>query len=1296
MIVKPNNILMAVFDEFKKPGGKKKFITRRLITRASKPLLSEKHLPTLVPGRGKKCFSTNYSTIYKSDYAKETTIDFTPLIENVFLTTEKINELKNFTVSEIINHNRKFIPFINPVNIVNEYCINGSNFTICSENAVFISKAPDLRTKSKLSSVKSNKENDFKVLLYDSSHIKEVYNNAQNIIIMKGISSAPRHSAKKHDKQFDYGLPTKSGAFFRDSAKRTGLLKFSNFKFNILDFVYISETEDYFACDSKVTEADVRLIEANVGSDSLLFIVKAYKEVFFEHFYDTLPLYTRNSIHCLSSSSELIEHNFTQKHFIFLEHFSKTRATQIRNRKSPQSAISKSKIKENFAILENSQGIKSEKKDSLFKFQNLSNYKISHLSHSYKNSLKAEYSSPNISGKLINSTVRFITSIIRPRKIENVSYKHLKASAIPSLKSTVNYFKKDIVTIAGFKTKKHKMFFKGALHAKYTLRTTKNIAKGKDFRIKNLNKKNNIYIFIEKNKLLRLKSKYDFCFSLPHKRKYLLPAPALKMALLYSAQSFSKVCFGKSVKKVKQPCPAQYIYYHPKCQIKRHFTCLYKTSETENFGAANFILNKRIFLFRKQISDITNSVDKNIRVQSSYFSNFRDSLYEVGFKFVFCNLIKPIQHVFFEQAMLLIGLRKPMTVHHTCLSTYSESAKNYIIPQKFNAVIKSYKCKTHLNPYPFGFPSFLVLPDNYKCILKKTLMGLKIFIACKKVYSDNYILKNERIYRHPLSLKAPQKFIFSGHKKLISEPDYYYNRNQMPTSRLSIIKLSAIKQSWEIRQISSKLKIRKLFKMQKGKFSENLLFANRFTFSREAIYSDVIKSDLTLKRTQINYFLLRTNNELLVFSKNDKFAINNKSKSKFSIFTETILSIPKELNILSQYLDFNLKSNNNFYFSLPRNNRLTQYNSHTYKTTFRSFRFPYKPELHSTILKPDYTRVDFKTDQFLSNETDIINGQRINKFYFKRINLVKFITDGYRGLDTKLEYLCPSNYSFAYVISNWLGYIGKIESLSIIEPNFIKVFSLFDSDNLARKILLFSKMRYLKPNSEYIFAYYPNYPELTEKGIKLNVCLNKNLNITDAENANFLLNKINNAAKLSFSHKYLINESKKHSLAAYFKGTAVITEKTNFYESEMSFLNLIQKRKKLTEGIIEKNENIMLSDIQIKDKSPNLYNQDKLFNYLTFNSSDAQAQYSQIKEEKAVKLSEPKTQITGCFRKLMSNDFTESFYYKTGYKSIIKDELNNETAISSAFEKKELRCPGIPDWIDMEPIYRLKEMALLA
>ena len=89
--------------------------------------------------------------------------------------------------------------------------------------------------------------------------------------------------------------------------------------------------------------------------------------------------------------------------------------------------------------------------------------------------------------------------------------------------------------------------------------------------------------------------------------------------------------------------------------------------------------------------------------------------------------------------------------------------------------------------------------------------------------------------------------------------------------------------------------------MQKGKFSENLLFANRFTFSREAIYSDVIKSDLTLKRTQINYFLLRTNNELLVFSKNDKFAINNKSKSKFSIFTETIC-IPKELNILSQYL----------------------------------------------------------------------------------------------------------------------------------------------------------------------------------------------------------------------------------------------------------------------------------------------------------------------------------------------------------------------------------------------------------
>ncbi|MFA5596672.1 MAG: hypothetical protein WDA26_03795 [Pusillimonas sp.] len=1285
---------MAVFDEFKKPGGKKKFITRRLITRASKPLLSEKHLPTLVPGHGKKCFSTNYSTIYKSDYAKETTIDFTPLFENVFLTTEEINEFKNFTIPEIQNHNREFIPFINPVNIVNEYCINGSNFAICSENAVFTSKAFDLRTKLKLSSVKSNKENNFKVLLYDSTHIKEVYNNAQNIRILKGISSAPTHSAKKHDKEFYYRLPSKSGALFKDSAKRTGLVKFTDFKFNILDFVYISETEDYFACDSRVTEADVRLIEANVGSDSLLFIVKAYKEVFFKHFHDTLPLYTRNSIHSLSSSSELIEHSFTQKNFKFLEHFSKTRATQIRNRESTQSAISK--LKENFAILENRQGIKLEKNDPLFKFQNLSNYRISYLSYLYKNSLKAEYSSPNISGKLINSAIRFNTSIIRPRKIENVSYKHLKASAIPSLKSTVNYLKKDIVSIAGFKTKKHKMFFKSALHAKYTFRTTKNIAKGKDFRIKNLNKKSHIYIFVEKNKLLRLKSKYDFCFSLPHKRKYLLPAATLKMALLHSGQSFSKVCFGKSVKKVKQPCPAQYIYYSPKCQIKRHFTCLNKISETENFGAAHFILNKRIFLFRKQISDITNSVDKNIRVKSSYFLNFQDNLFEVGFKFVFCNSIKPIQPVYSEQVMLLIGLRKPMTVHHTCLSTHSESSKIYIIPQKFDAVIKSYKCKTHLNPYPFGFPSFLVLPDNYKCILKKTLMGLKIFIACKKVYSDNYILKNERIYRHPLSLKAPQKFIFSGHKKLISEPDYYYNRIQTPTSRLSIIKLSAIKQSWETRQISSKLKIRKLFKMQKGKFSESLLFANRFTFSREAIYSDVIKSDLTLKRAQINYFLLRRNNELLVFSKNDKFAINNKSKSKFSIFTETILSIPKQLNIVSQYLDFNVKSNTNFYFSLPRNNKLTQYNSHTYKTTFRSFRFPYKPEPDSTILKPDYdTRVDF-TDQFLSNETDIINGQKINKFYFKRINLVKFITDGYRGLGTKLEYLCPSNYSFAYAISSWLDYIGKIESLSIIKPNFIKVFSLFDSDGKARKILLFSKMRYLKPNSDYIFAFYPNYPELREKEIKLNEYLNKNLNITDAENANFLLNKINYAAKLSFSHKYLINDSKKHSLAAYFKGTAVITAKTNFYESEMSFINLIQKRKKQSEGIIEKNENIMLIDIQIKDKSPNLSNKDKVFNYVTFNSSDAKAQYSQIKEQKSVKLSEPKTRITSCFRKLMSNDFTENFYYKSSYKSIIKDEFYNETATSSAFEKKELRCPGIPDWIDMEPIYRLKEMAVLA
>ncbi|MDD3009653.1 MAG: hypothetical protein PHQ70_12425 [Arcobacter sp.] len=1287
---------MAAFDVFQKPSGKKKFITRRHITRTSKPLLSEKHLPTLAPLRGKKCFSVSYLNIYKTSYEIKKIIEFKPLIKNVFLPAEKSKEIKFFDISKIQNHKRPLTPFLNSINIATKFCVKNANFTICSEKSKFISKIPDLKNKIYFGEVESDQGTHFKVLLYVSKHINKIYDITQTIKPGKGIISNQKPSLEKNLKQFNYDLPKKICVLFRDSAKESKLLKFNELKFNIFDYIYITETEDSFVYNSKVEETNVNLTESDFICDSLLFAAKSYKEVFFKYSDNVLQLNTRNNIHSfLSNTIGLIEHNFAQKNLKFSEKFSKNEnAPKAIKREPTQPAILKSRVKQNFVILENKKEINSETQDAPFKYQIASNYKGSHLSYSYKDSLKAEYTLPNISGKLISSPFKFVTSIIKPSKLENLSYKNLIASTFPLLKSTVIYSKKDILNVIGFKTKKHKMFFKSSLHAKYTLKATKNITRGKDLRIKYKNKKTNIYIFIEDKKLIRTKTNYDFRFSMPHKHKLLLHENTLKMISLYSIKSFTKVCLGKNVKKVNQQPPSKYIYLNPQCHIRSYFSNLHKNIKTYSFSTTNLIFNKRIFLSRKKICNITNSVKKNVLVQNSYLSNLKPCLFVDDFKYIFNDFIKPIQHVFSKPAMLLIGLTKPMTVRHLCLYACSESIKNYIIPQEFKTVSKVYKCKTHLNPYPFGFPSFTLLPDKYRCISKQILMLLKICMVCKKPSSDSFILKNERIYRHPLSLKAPQKFIFSDIEKLIREPDYYRNRKLLPTLRLPILKLTAIKQSWEIAQFSTKLKIRILFKIKKRKFAERVFFANRFTLPKKAIYSDLITSESLLKRLQIKRFLVRANTKLTVFSRNDKFIISNEAKSKFSFFTGTVLTLPKHLSIVTKNFNFNVKSNLKFYFSQSCDNKLTQPTSNNYKSTFRSFRFPYKPESNSTKYYFE-SKIKFKTDKFLINKGEIINAPKMNKFYFKRLNLSKFITDGYRALDNEHTYLTPSKYNYVVnELTNLVSYIGPIDLLSIKNAQNIKIFPLFDSDNKFSKILLFSKMKYLKPNPEYIFAYYPHYPDLESK-IKLNEYSNKNLNINKIKKTNLLLNKINNTIKLLILSNYLINESNECIIRNVFNGATPVMPKANFYESKITFSKLIQNRKVLKEAI-DKKANIMLKEIQIKSKDSKIYNNNMIFKYTVLNSSEEKIMYSQKSDYKELKFYIPQTQILEPFRELDSNEFAENFNYKINIQLLKKDQVNNEIDISSAFEKNELREPGIPDWIDLQPFKRLKQMALSA
>ncbi|MDD2625049.1 MAG: hypothetical protein PHQ02_09550, partial [Candidatus Riflebacteria bacterium] len=548
---------------------------------------------------------------------------------------EEIKEIKNFDISRIQNHKKNLIPFINLLNITSKYCVNSANFTICLEKSEFSSKIPDLKNKLLLSNLKSNQETYFKVLLYNSNYTNHIYSNASDIMPCKGIISNQKHSSEKYCKHFNFSMPEKAGISFIYLLRQSRLPEFNELKFDIFDSIFITETEDCFVYNSKVTESNAKLSEVNVCTDSLLFIHKPYKEVLFKYSCDILPVYTRNDIHSLlSSSCGLIEDNFTQKNFNFLEHFGKSQSAQIIKRKATQTPVLQTKIKQNFVILENKQKSNSEKKDPHFKFQTISNCKENYLTYSYKNYLKAEYSLPNISAKLINSTVKFIPSIIKPGKFKNVSYNNLKVSAIPPLKSTVIYSKKDIIKIMGFKTKKHKIFFKGALHAKYTLRATKNIASIKDFRIKYKNPKNNIYIFVEKNKLLKTKSNYEFCFSLPHKRKFSLHDATLKMLSLYSTKSFTKVCFGKNIKKVKQQTPSKFRYFHSQYRIRNNFSSSYKVFETYSFGTTNFIANKQIFLCRKEICNIAKSTKKSLLAHNSYFSNLNSSHFVNDFKLI--------------------------------------------------------------------------------------------------------------------------------------------------------------------------------------------------------------------------------------------------------------------------------------------------------------------------------------------------------------------------------------------------------------------------------------------------------------------------------------------------------------------------------------------------------------------------------------------------------------------------------------------------------------------------------------
>lgn len=85
--------------------------------------------------------------------------------------------------------------------------------------------------------------------------------------------------------------------------------------------------------------------------------------------------------------------------------------------------------------------------------------------------------------------------------------------------------------------------------------------------------------------------------------------------------------------------------------------------------------------------------------------------------------------------------------------------KHFVHPSIWERRVKPFSCRLRLLPHPFGFPGFNFVSENFYCLQSRPGMTVPPVSIPRAEICGSYILKRDRVFLPPLSMKDPRRFL---------------------------------------------------------------------------------------------------------------------------------------------------------------------------------------------------------------------------------------------------------------------------------------------------------------------------------------------------------------------------------------------------------------------------------------------------------------------------------------------------------------------------------------------------------
>ena len=342
--------------------------------------------------------------------------------------------------------------------------------------------------------------------------------------------------------------------------------------------------------------------------------------------------------------------------------------------------------------------------------------------------------------------------------------------------------------------------------------------------------------------------------------------------------------------------------------------------------------------------------------------------------------------------------------------------KDIIPPPGWKKEIKTFNCRLKLGPYPFGFPDFAFNPPYFYQLTTRDKYSIKD-TNIDYIYKESlFILTKDKLYVHDLSMKKPKRILHTDITPKNSPKEYYASKNDKNLKQDQPIKINTFSYSWQkekpIKEVTEGLSL--FFIYQRVRNRKYLFKKLKTGESKYLIKDNYLTGTLNTIMPQINRFLIKKSAYKL--AKAEGSIVQNgftnywNSKIPFSLKKETNPTfVAKNLGChIARQKDWTLPQ----FFPDTYPAKETEV---LYTARFRSFRFPYIPEMsfvhEKAVLfakEPDDTALysckfqeDFRVSQFDFGLTDI---QSIYTNRFVSDNLTRILSLNYINVSSKTVY----------------------------------------------------------------------------------------------------------------------------------------------------------------------------------------------------------------------------------------------------------------------------------------------------